>query len=177
MEKAAELSSAFGYLYLDEVEALMSMAELIPENGMMINIGAGAGTSALTVAEVRPDVHIVTVDISDGGPNGGLENEINAFKNAEMEGLLPEQILGDSKEIGKDWDRDKVDLVFVDGDHSESGIRGDIEFWLQHIKEGGIIVFHDYSPEFWPQVMMVVDEMMNDYEEILRIGRLKAFRV
>ena len=177
IEKAAELSGAFGFLRLDEVEALMDIAELIPENGTMINIGAGAGTSSLAVAESRPDLHIVTVDISGGGPLGGLKNEINAFNNAEMEDQLPEQILGDSKEIGKDWDRDKVDLVFVDGDHSEDGVRGDIEAWLQHIKDGGIIVFHDYSPVTWPKVMKVVDEMMNGYKSILEIDTLKAFRV
>lgn len=177
IEKAAELSGAFGYLHLDEVEALMDVAKLVPENGTMINIGAGAGTSSLAVAEIRSDIHIITVDISKGGPLGGMENEKNAFCNAEMEDQLPEQILGDSKEIGKKWEGDKVDLVFVDGDHSEYGVRGDIEAWVQHIKDGGIIVFHDYSFEIWPRVMMVVDELMSGYEEILEIDTLKAFRV
>ncbi len=177
IEKAAELSGAFGFLRLDEVEALMGIAELIPENGTMINIGAGAGTSSLAVAESRPDIHIITVDISKGGPLGGMENELNAFNNAEMEDQLPEQILGDSKEIGKTWERDKVDFVFVDGDHSEEGVRGDIEAWFQNIKDGGIIVFHDYNMDVWPKVMTVVDEMMSGYESILEIDTLKAFRV
>ncbi len=177
MEKAVELSGAFGFLRLDEVEALMDVAKLIPEDGTMINIGAGAGTSSLAVAESRPDVNIITVDISEGGPFGGFENELNAFKNAKMEKLLPEQLLGDSKKIGHEWDRDKVDFVFVDGDHSEDGVRGDIEAWVQHIKDGGIIIFHDYSPKTWPKVMKVVDEMMNGYESILEIDTLKAFRI
>ena len=177
IEKAAELSEAFGFLCLEEVEALMSVAELIPENGTMINIGAGAGTSSLAVAEARPDINIITVDISEGGPFGGFENEVNAFKNAKMEKLLPEQLLGDSKKIGREWDRDKVDFVFVDGDHSEDGVRGDIEAWIDHIKDDGIIVFHDYSDSVWPKVMVVVDEMMSGYESILEIDTLKAFRV
>lgn len=177
MEKAAELSGAFGFLSTDEVESLMSLAELIPENGTMINIGAGAGTSSLAVAESRPDINIITVDISDGGPLGGLENELNAFKNAEMEKLLPEQILGDSKEIGKTWDREKVDFIFVDGDHGDDGVRGDIDAWLQHIKDGGIIAFHDYGGVVWPAVTVAVDEMLNKYKTILNINTLKAFRV
>ncbi len=177
MEKAAELSGAFGFLSIDEVESLMSLAELIPENGTMINIGAGAGTSSLAVAESRPDINIITVDISDGGPHGGLENELNAFKNAEMEELLPEQMLGDSKEIGREWDRDKVDFIFVDGDHGDDGVRGDIDAWLQHIKDGGIIAFHDYGGVVWPAVTVAVDEMLNKHKAILNINTLKAFRV
>jgi predicted O-methyltransferase YrrM len=106
-----------------------------------------------------------------------MENEYNAFKNAEMEELLPEQILGDSKEIGKTWDRDKVDFIFVDGDHTEPGIRNDIDAWLQHVKDGGIIVFHDYNIDVWPKVTSVVDELMSGYKSILKIDTLKAFRV
>jgi predicted O-methyltransferase YrrM len=177
MEKAAKLSNAFGFLYPAEVEALVGVAEQIPENGTMINIGAGVGTSSLAVAEARPDINIITVDICEGGPLGGLENEINAFKNAEMEDQLPEQILGDSKEIGKTWDRDKVDFIFVDGDHTEPGIRNDIDAWLQHVKDGGIIVFHDYNIDVWPKVTSVVDELMSGYKSILKIDTLKAFRV
>jgi predicted O-methyltransferase YrrM len=177
MEKAAELAKAFGYLHPDEVVALAGAVQLIPENGTMINIGAGSGTSSLLVAESRPDVHIITVDISRSGPGGGLENELNAFRNAEMEELLPEQILGDSKEIGREWDRDKVDFIFVDGDHGDDGVRGDIDAWLQHIKDGGIIAFHDYGGVVWPSVTVAVDEMLNKYKTILNINTLKAFRV
>ena len=137
VEKTTELAKAFGYLHPDEVAALASVVQLIPKNGTMINIGAGAGTSSLLVAESRPDVHIITVDIAETGPGGGLENEYNAFNQAGMGDRLPEQILGDSKEIGKTWDREKVDFIFVDGDHGDDGVRGDIDAWLQHIKDGG----------------------------------------
>ena len=177
VKKTAELAKAFGYLHPDEVVALASVVQLIPKNGTMINIGAGSGTSSLLVAESRPDVKIITLDISRVGPGGGLENEYNAFNQAGLEDQLPEQILGDSKEIGKNWNRDKVDFVFVDGDHGEDGIRGDIESWLLHIKDGGIIVFHDYGGIVWPAVTTAVDEMLNGYKTILSVNTLKAFRV
>lgn len=176
LEKTSELAKAFGYLHPDEVEALANVVQLIPKNGTMINIGAGAGTSSLLVAESRPDVHIITVDIAQTGPGGGLESEYNAFNLAGLGDRLPEQILGDSKEVGKTWDRDKVDFVFVDGDH-EDGVRGDIDAWLQHIKDGGIIVFHDYGGIVWPAVTTAVDEMLNRYKTILSVNTLKAFRV
>ena len=175
--KTSELAKSFGYLHPDEVAALAGAVQLIPENGTMINIGAGAGTSSLLVAESRPDVHIITVDIAETGPAGGLESEYNAFNQAGMGDQLPEQILGDSKEIGKTWDREKVDFIFVDGDHGDEGVRGDIDAWLQHIKDGGIIAFHDYGGIVWPAVTVAVDEMLNKYKAILNINTLKAFRV
>ena len=36
-----------------------------------------------------------------------------------------------------------VDLVFVDGDHSEAGVRLDWRLWSPHVAPGGVLVFHD----------------------------------
>jgi hypothetical protein len=36
-----------------------------------------------------------------------------------------------------------VDLVFIDGDHSEAGARADWEGWRPFVEPGGAVVFHD----------------------------------
>ncbi|MEN3280401.1 MAG: 1-O-methyltransferase [Solirubrobacteraceae bacterium] len=36
-----------------------------------------------------------------------------------------------------------VDLVFIDGDHSEDGVRADWEGWNGVVEPGGAVVFHD----------------------------------
>jgi predicted O-methyltransferase YrrM len=36
-----------------------------------------------------------------------------------------------------------VDLVFIDGDHSEAGVRADWEGWHGFVNPGGAVVFHD----------------------------------
>jgi predicted O-methyltransferase YrrM len=36
-----------------------------------------------------------------------------------------------------------VDFVFIDGDHSWEGIKGDWESWREHIMPGGIVCLHD----------------------------------
>jgi predicted O-methyltransferase YrrM len=38
------------------------------------------------------------------------------------------------------------DLLFVDGDHSYKGVKGDMERFIPDLEIGGIIVFHDYGP-------------------------------
>jgi hypothetical protein len=36
-----------------------------------------------------------------------------------------------------------VDFLFIDGDHSYEGIKGDWEAWSDNIKSGGIVALHD----------------------------------
>jgi predicted O-methyltransferase YrrM len=36
-----------------------------------------------------------------------------------------------------------IDVLFVDGDHREEGVRADVEHWGPRIRTGGHLVFHD----------------------------------
>ena len=47
-----------------------------------------------------------------------------------------------SAAVAQRWAGD-VDLVFVDGDHSEEGVRADWEGWHGVVAPGGAVVFHD----------------------------------
>lgn len=47
-----------------------------------------------------------------------------------------------SEDTARGWSA-PVDLVFIDGDHSEAGCRLDWELWSPHVQEGGVVVFHD----------------------------------
>lgn len=48
-----------------------------------------------------------------------------------------------SQDVGRRWTGGQVDLVFVDGDHSPDGVRGDWEAWHRHVRPGGAMAFHD----------------------------------
>lgn len=184
-ESAYDIAEAFGYLTRDEVTGLKELAKMLPENPVVVNIGAGTGTSAVAMMEERTDLHMITIDISEGGPLGGLENERNAIENHESldtDGRY-EQVLADSKEYAKDY-AGEIDMVYIDGDHGYEGCKGDVEGWLPHIKDGGIIALDDYEfskydqAKQWPAVKMVVDELLKpNFEEILHMDSLIAFRV
>lgn len=174
---AMELAKAFGYLTQGEVAAIKLLAsgfsEAYPE---FVNIGAGSGTSSLCMAEANPTARIITIDISEGGPMGGLENERNAFKNANRP--HPIQICNTSHEAARVWpSTQKIDFLFIDDGHKEPEIRGDIVGWLPHMKSGGVVAFHDYGSERWPDVKRVVDELMSNFDKFLHIDNVVAFRV
>jgi cephalosporin hydroxylase len=42
----------------------------------------------------------------------------------------------------------KIDLLFIDGDHSYEGVSKDYEIYLPLVRNGGIIAFHDIVPDY-----------------------------
>ena len=136
------------YLFPEELRQLKMLAQTLSDNPVIVNIGAGGGTSGLAFVEARADVRLYTIDITDkSSPFGCLEAERVVFEQAgfPMSTQRWTQIHGDSKTV--DWDGGEVDMVFIDGDHSYMGCAGDISVWWPRLKPGGIMAIHDFDKE------------------------------
>jgi predicted O-methyltransferase YrrM len=166
--KTENLVNAFGFLYMEEAELLMYIADKLKQNAVVVNVGAGVGTSSLAIIEQRPDLAktFYTVDIrDDDNPFGGLLNERNAFHNAKMDNLLPAQIKGDSSTVGMQWDKGEIDLLIIDAEHLYDGVVKDINAWTPHLAVDGFLAFHDYERDKWPDVKTAVDEFVSTNPE------------
>lgn len=198
---AMSVQNWLGYLFVDEVLALKNLAKSLRKNPIIVNIGAGGGTSGLAFMESRTDLTLITIDIRDvSSPLGSLESErtVMGDKYALNENWY--QIHDDSSLVGHEWARkygktfgEKVDMVFVDGDHTYIGCSADINEWLPNIKPGGIIAVHDFNKEKafekpssykrpHPKPLDGVDAAVNEllidqFEEVLCIDSLIAFRI
>jgi predicted O-methyltransferase YrrM len=178
MPIAEELSAAFGFLHKDEVPELKRLARLLPDNPVVVNLGAGTGNSGVAFLESRLDLFLITVDKTlDIDPRGGLGNEAYWIEKAGIAKDRYRHIHGDTAKTGWAWDGDPVQAVFVDADHSYEGCLADIDAWLPHIKDGGIMAFHDYSSEVWPAVARAVDERMAGFEQVGYVDTVIAFRI
>lgn len=51
--------------------------------------------------------------------------------------------LADSVTLGKNWNEDSFDIIFVDTIHTREQVLAELYFWIDHLKEGGYLVFHD----------------------------------
>ncbi len=65
-----------------------------------------------------------------------------------------------SWDVGMLWQKQSLDFVFIDADHSYQGCSQDIYAWRDKIVQGGFISGHDYENPNYPQfgVKRAVDE-------------------
>ena len=53
------------------------------------------------------------------------------------------KILGDTSTIGKKWNGGDISILLIDSVHVAQQTLVELYFWYEHIKEGGIVAFHD----------------------------------
>ena len=51
--------------------------------------------------------------------------------------------LADSVTLGKNWDEDPFDIIFVDTIHTREQVLAELYFWSDHLNENGYFIFHD----------------------------------
>jgi len=105
----------------------------------IVEIGRMKGGSAFLLARANNTVPIYSVDIApkdDEYLARQLSNHIEGgAKNVKL-------IVGDSQTTNYP-EVEKIDLLFIDGDHSYEGCKKDLYNWLPKLVPGGHILFHD----------------------------------
>jgi len=146
------------------------LAELQPEP-LILHIGVDYGGSLHCCRAGAPDARLVGVDLDNTRFVGRAGVEF---------------ITGDSAEVAFDF-HDKIDFLFIDGDHQYDSVHADILTWIGKVRPGGIIAFHDYT--LTPDVLEIapwavgvqkaVDEWHwadTTWEPIEGADSIKAFR-
>ena len=119
-----------------EVALLKKYAALVPENGLILDIGTCEGGSAFALAiGSKPSVKIVTIDPT---PNKRFYMHRNALG---FDGKI-ECIEKESQKVS--WNRD-IDMFFNDGLHSELGIIADNDIYCEYVLKDGFCLFHDFT--------------------------------
>ena len=60
------------------------------------------------------------------------------------------------------WNRN-ADIVFIDADHSYESTKADILAWLPVVKDGGVMIGHDYLVDNFPGVKQAVHEIFESH--------------
>lgn len=117
--------------------------EAIPENGLYVEIGVDKGKSLWIARQVaKPSVVVMGVDICE---------------DPEIDGTVFER--RDSKLGMQSTFTGKIDVIFIDGDHTYEGCKADIEAWYPYMKEDGVMMFHDCD-DTSPGVVQAFDEFV-----------------
>jgi predicted O-methyltransferase YrrM len=119
----------------------------------VVEIGVYEGASAIALLEVLPreaELHLIDPfgTRPDALPPGWAASEwatrraITRAQRRRGAGANIHWHVALSHEVAASWNGD-VDLVFIDGDHSEAGCELDWRSWHGLVAPGGRVVFHD----------------------------------
>jgi predicted O-methyltransferase YrrM len=154
--------------YLDILNVLRASAELIQPR-TYLEIGVRRGRSIAMVASATPKCDLFGFDMWAAN-YAGMENPGPAFVKSELHktgstGRI-EFVSGNSHETLPDFFAKhpelELDLVAVDGDHSDEGARADLLSVLPKIALGGAVVFDDVSHPLHPNLYQVWSSALQD---------------
>lgn len=124
-------------VYSYQAMALYHLAKSY-NGGKALEIGTAYGYSCFFLAKAMPDSQIITLNASIGeveavNGNGALSR----FPNVQILHRISWKYLEESDGTAE------YNFIFVDGDHKR--VRLDFPYF-NRLLEGGLIMFHDYSP-------------------------------
>jgi predicted O-methyltransferase YrrM len=161
------------------LELLKVLIQYKPRNILEIGTSRG-GTLFLFSRIASPDAIIISIDLP-GGPFGGGYPvwKIPIYRSFVLPSQKLSLIRGDShdlrtlKIVKEILEGRKLDILFIDGDHTYEGVKKDFEMYSPLVREGEIIAFHDIVPHP-PETRCEVDKFWNEikynyrYIEIVR---------
>lgn len=144
------------HFWPESIEFLRWLSKLLPPDAVLVNIGAYWESSTISILYDRPDIYAFSIDVEVC--EVGLDNLAHFGMTDRVV-----RVLGKSKDVGRHW-RWPVDMLYIDGDHSYTACRVDVDVWLPWLKSGGLVAFHDYGTEHTPGVRKVVHETMHNFQ-------------
>ena len=114
----------------------------------VVEIGTARGGVFYALCQIASnDALLVSIDKPGGEFSGGAETDIEALEQFAKDGQTLSFIRGDShkqkslSELKERLGKRKIDLLFIDGDHTYEGVKKDFEMYAPLVS--GIIAFHD----------------------------------
>ena len=152
--------------------------KLIKQNGFrsIAELGCKEGKTTEFLLANNPELHIFAVDLFAPQPKqDGIEggetyedwnfSEIQAEFNRRTAAFSNRIFLsvGLTSQACNLLNDEKLDLIFIDADHSYNGVATDIQMWLPKVRSGGIVAGHDFNQK-WPSVQRAVAENLPIHE-------------
>lgn len=151
---ADTLGISAGMMHQRDIEALTALL-LALKPKRIFEIGTYKGASSEMMLRLLPDAHVISIAFVNPAETRQFNND--DLREAEVGALVsPEnrarytQLIGDSHQIDPAAfvrDHGRMDLVFIDGDHSREGVRQDTDLADAILAPGGAIAWHDANPK------------------------------
>jgi predicted O-methyltransferase YrrM len=114
-------------------------------------------------------------------PNTGLFDTLPTFRHTLDEMALPDNVIavvGKSPVVARNW-RTPLNLLFIDGGHTEEAAQRDFEGWAPWLQTGGALLIHDVFPDprDGGQAPYLIYRRALDSGEFTEVSSMKSLRV
>ena len=167
--------------YFDFPKVYERYANTLRNGDVFVELGSFCGQSiaylGVELANYSKDVEIYCVDTWQGMEYGGGESD---NLNDHLRGLQDpySHFLANIKPITKNvwpiigntrderclgnFDDGEISILFIDADHTQTGLRQDLHNWYPKVRSGGIMAGHDYAKD--NGVFLAVTRFFTDKE-------------
>ena len=143
----------------------------------IVETGTARGFSSICMAKAISDMHsfgkITTFDIIPCDEamfwgciedHNGPQTRLQLLKNYNS--LLSKIIFiqGDTKIQAKKFCTNRVNFAFLDGGHGYDDVINDYNLVSGRQEKGDIVIFDDYTPSMFPEIVTAVDEICHKYQ-------------
>lgn len=160
-----------GWMPERRLKILEQLAMEVPEGGRILEVGAFLGRSTYCLAaSSKPSVRVVAVDTWDGHGIGrvydhklysaeDVKKTLDNFLRytSDVSDKIEPRIVKHKHRV-LDLPEKSFDLIFIDAEHTNQRVRGDLLFYGSKLKPGGMIIGDDYTSPLWPGVPEEVTE-------------------
>jgi hypothetical protein len=148
-----------GWLEDWDLENISKYVSALPAGANYLEIGVAYGKSMATACiSILEGVNLFGIDLLDWhDKREGTVDQIQAMYGTNHPYTF---IQGNSQEIAKTW-LPKLNVLFIDGDHTYEGVMKDFASWFPHVAPGGMILFDDYNEA--TGVKKFIDEIVKDH--------------
>ncbi len=174
------LAHGVASLRLDEAAYLYRLVHgSQPPTAVEIGRFRGGSTVIIATALEHGVLHSYDLDTRQGRDGKELDRQLAGV--LERYGLAERVQLHVADSRSAEPPTEAIDLLFVDGDHSETGVRADFEHWSPRLRPGGHLLFHDAvdAPDFVPPFAAgparVIEGIGAGYEQQAGAGSLAHF--
>jgi cephalosporin hydroxylase len=120
----------------------------------VLEIGTARGATLLCWCRIASS-HVISVDLPGGIHGGGyhpIRKSLYQGFTHKRPNIRLDLIQDNSQspvtraQVERILGGEKLDVLFIDGDHSYKGVKTDFELWSPLVRPGGMILFHDILP-------------------------------
>ena len=163
---------------------LHHVAQSLPDNATILEVGSFLGASAAIMSHACPTAKVYSIDKFDDTVAVSVKGQdrinlvaaalgIDVSWNVDtVQASVKDYpnikfFKGSSPWDFQDWDIE-IDLYHEDGNHRLPAVRDNLQFWTNKVKPNGLIMCHDYRPYLpvtdakrCPDVETSIDELIN----------------